>query len=103
MVMVFLIVDKELITPTNCQPVDADGVGASCPPSCGTRRIQNVVNSGCIMPSTLNFNSGSNLEGENLGILSAVVAVMKSNPDCRVVVEGHGADNKKLNNVLGIE
>jgi hypothetical protein len=36
--------DKELITPTYCQPVDADGVGkCPCPEGCAGTVVQMLV------------------------------------------------------------
>jgi hypothetical protein len=50
--------DRQLITPTECQPVDADGVGnCPCPSNCQTiAPPANVCN---IVPTTLEFDNNS--------------------------------------------
>lgn len=96
--------DKELITPTYCQPVDADGIGkcpcptcANCPDLCkgGT-----IVEKTCAeklgpLPS-ISFKTGSNtLSNDAKAVLATVGATIRNNPGCNVVVVGYCSSNKK--------
>jgi outer membrane protein OmpA-like peptidoglycan-associated protein len=91
--------DKELVTPTYCQPVDADGVGkCPCPdPSCFPR---DTISHGCseklgALPS-VTFKSGSNnLTEDAQAVLASVASRMRNNPECKVVVVGYCASDKK--------
>ena len=97
--------DKELITPTYCQPVDADGVG-KCPVPCPTcegcpdlcKGGGNAL--GCAekmgaLPS-VEFKKGSNkLSDDAKALLSTVAAKLRNNPGCKVVVIGYCSSNKK--------
>ena len=94
--------DKELVTPTYCQPVDADGVG-KCPVPCPT--CENcpdicVGGKGCdqklgALPSVA-FKAGSNdLSEDAKAVLATVAAKMRNAPECKVVVIGYCASNKK--------
>ena len=89
--------DKELITPTYCQPVDADGVG-KCP--CDTTCVGRPPTIGCVeklgaLPS-ISFRAGSNvLSSDAKAVLASVAARMRNNPECRVVVIGYCASNKR--------
>lgn len=92
--------DKELITPTYCQPVDADGIGkCPCPKDCiGTGPV--VVEKTCAeklgaLPSVA-FKAGSNkLSDDAKAVLATVAANMRNNPGCNVVVIGYCSSNKK--------
>ncbi len=94
--------DKELITPTNCQPVDADGVGKcpcptceNCPDLCkGTGGIDCNLKLGAL-PS-VSFRKGSNaLSKDNEAVLETVASRLRNNPECKVVVIGYCSSNKK--------
>lgn len=89
--------DKELVTPTMCQPVDADGVG-SCPrPACcdslGVRTSPCDAALGQL-PSVTFSGNGVALSNDAKGLLASVAARMRQNPDCRVVVVGYCASSK---------
>jgi hypothetical protein len=82
--------DKELITPTYCQPVDADGVGkCPCcgdgPGTCATK-----IPGGSLSFSGNSTRLTSGMEGQ----LATLASMMAANPDCRVVVMGNGAGSK---------
>ncbi len=86
--------DKELITPTTCQPSNADGIG-SCPDPacCGDRQTSGPCSS--IGSGSINFSSGSRtLSGNASSQLSSLAAAMRSNPNCKVVVIGNGSGSK---------
>lgn len=88
--------DKEKITPTHCQPVDADGVGkCPCPEGCGTGMgggacaaalgsLPSITFSGNTVAITTNARS----------MLASVAARMRNNPECIVVVVGYCSSTK---------
>lgn len=84
--------DKELITPTYCQPVDADGVGkCPCPDGCGgTAASCGNIGSGAVSFS----GSSATLSAAAQAQLSNLAAQMGSNPDCKVVVMGNAGSSK---------
>jgi outer membrane protein OmpA-like peptidoglycan-associated protein len=89
--------DKELITPTYCQPVDADGVGkCPCPEGCvGTGTTAGCVEKLGPLPS-ISFRANSNaLTDDAKAVLATVAARLRNNPECKVVVTGYCSSNKK--------
>ncbi len=87
--------DKELITPTYCQPVDADGVGkCPCPEGCAPAQSDCAAALGAL-PS-VHFEPNSNkLSSDAAVTLSTVAAKLKANPNCKVVVVGYCAATKR--------
>jgi outer membrane protein OmpA-like peptidoglycan-associated protein len=95
--------DKELITPTTCQPVDADGVG-KCPVACPDSTCPGWNDRGrqddCAaklgaLPS-ISFKKGSNALTEDAkAVLATVASRLRNNPECKVVVVGYCASDKK--------
>ncbi len=98
--------DKELITPTTCQPVDADGVG-NCPVPCPDpdkcdlcKNCKGGGDGACAtnlgsLPS-VSFKANSNkLSDDAKAVLSTVAAKMRNNPGCKVVVIGYCNSTKK--------
>jgi outer membrane protein OmpA-like peptidoglycan-associated protein len=95
--------DKELITPTYCQPVDADGVGkcpVACPDSTCPGMWRDKPGNDCAtqlgsLPSVA-FKAGTNkLDDDAKAVLSTVAAKLRNSPGCKVVVIGYCASNKK--------
>ena len=92
--------DKELITPTYCQPVDADGIGkCKCPDDCKVIAPPPVVVP-CSqklgsLPSVAFMPNSNNLSSDAKAVLASVAARMRNNPECNVVVTGYCASNKK--------
>lgn len=94
--------DKQLVTPTYCQPVDADGVGnCPCPDStCFLPYMDRMGGNDCAaklgaLPS-VSFKSGSNaLSSDAQAVLATVAARMRQTPECRVVVVGYCSSSKK--------
>ncbi len=92
--------DKELITPTYCQPVDADGVGkCPCPEDCkGLIVAPPVVTCETklgALPSVA-FKAGSNKVSDDAkAVLATVASKLRNSPECKVVVIGYCASNKK--------
>lgn len=84
--------DKQLITPTECQPVDADGVGkCPCPEGCGTA----TAACGSIMAGSVAFdNNSSRIRPSAQSQLSTLASQMQANPTCKVVITGSGNSSK---------
>jgi OmpA-OmpF porin, OOP family len=76
--------DKQLITPTECQPVDADGIG-KCPDidcsKCGG--IKKEVCGGMHDGSIAFAPNNTKLSGAAMSELSSLAAQMKANPTCK--------------------
>ncbi len=84
--------DKQLITPTECQPVDADGVGKCPDPECCKGR---VAGCGSIRSFMMEFPANSaKMSKENVNMLGSLASDMKANPDCKVIVSGYGSGSK---------
>jgi outer membrane protein OmpA-like peptidoglycan-associated protein len=88
--------DKELVTPTYCQPVDADGVG-KCP--CDSNCIGKAPVSECstmlgALPSIKFSGNSANISDDAKSLLASVAARMRNNPGCRVVVVGYCQSSK---------
>lgn len=94
--------DKQLITPTECQPVDADGVGnCPCPDGCKEMVNTNTNNNngknpcGNIGACTLLFPETSKKINKGIEIqLGTLAAQMQANPLCKVVIMGGGSGSK---------
>ncbi len=89
--------DKQLITPTECQPVDADGVGhCQCPADCmdkmGSTRHTECTH---IVNGSLNFAGKSTLNKTMEAQLSTLAGQMRLDANCKVVIIGGGGDKKK--------
>ena len=87
--------DKELITPTYCQPVDADGVGkCPCPQGCAPAVPECATALGAL-PS-VSFAPNSNmLSTDAQAALANAASRLRANPNCKVVVVGYCAATKK--------
>jgi outer membrane protein OmpA-like peptidoglycan-associated protein len=87
--------DKELVTPTYCQPVDADGVGkCPCPDDCKAAVPECAALLGAL-PS-IHFAPNSNkLSDDAAATLATVASKLKANPNCKVVVVGYCAATKR--------
>jgi outer membrane protein OmpA-like peptidoglycan-associated protein len=89
--------DKELITPTYCQPVDADGVG-KCP--CDTTCIGRAPVTSCVeklgsLPSVSFAKNTRALSSDAKAVLASVASRMRNNPECRIVVIGYCSADKR--------
>jgi|GEM_PF-56298 len=89
--------DKQLITPTECQPVDADGIGhCPCPDACAdlcSPHSGKKGKCGGISDGTLYF-AGNKLTELQKQQLATLASQMKAYPDCKVVVVGAGNGSK---------
>jgi hypothetical protein len=92
--------DKQLITPTECQPVDADGVGhCPCPDDCLDKmggRDPRGGKCGAIEPGTLMFTGGTNNISNGMQVkLATLAGQMSASPTCKVVIIGGGSGSKQ--------
>ncbi|MGQ0738230.1 MAG: OmpA family protein [Bacteroidota bacterium] len=95
--------DKELITPTHCQPVDADGIGKcpcptceNCPDLCkGGGVVETCVTKMGTLPSVSFAKNSNKLSDDAKDVLSTVAARMRNNPGCKVVVIGYCSSDKR--------
>jgi hypothetical protein len=87
--------DKQLITPTECQPVDADGVGhCPCPDDCQGKIVERGKCDN-ISYGTLAFTPGSNKITSGMQAqLATLAAQMQASPLCKVVILGAGSGSK---------
>jgi outer membrane protein OmpA-like peptidoglycan-associated protein len=84
--------DKEKITPTACQPVDADGVG-KCPVVCpdstcpgwGVRPGDCATALGSLPSLTFSGNTTS-LNNDQRSMLAGVAATLRNNPNCTIQI-----------------
>lgn len=95
--------DKQVLTPQNWFPVDADGVGTEPTPQCCKDLLDSLHNlklapAGCGITSlpSVQFNKSSvKLNDAAKSSLDAAVAQLNANPDCKVKLVGYGASNKR--------
>ena len=93
--------DKEKITPTICQPVDADGVGkCPCPDtSCYANLVMKGANDCATklgaLPSVTFTGKSVTLSKDAQSLLASVGARMRNNPECKVVVVGYCNSTKQ--------
>jgi len=93
--------DKELVTPTYCQPVDADGIG-KCPVPCPDTSCYRglIIGKGdCAqtlgaLPSVTFTKNSVKLSDDAKRLLAVVADRMRNSPGCNVVVTGYCAGNK---------
>ena len=92
--------DKQLITPTECQPVDADGVGhCPCPDDCqgkmGGTKGSSSGPCGTIGAGTLLFaGTATHISTGMEAQLAVLAGQMQANPLCKVVIVGGGSGSK---------
>ena len=90
--------DKELITPTYCQPVDADGIGkCPCDTTCVGRAVPLTPQCSQLLgalPSVSFAKNSVKLSDDAKRLLAVVADRMRNSPGCNVVVTGYCASNK---------
>jgi outer membrane protein OmpA-like peptidoglycan-associated protein len=90
--------DKEKITPTMCQPVDADGVGkCPCPDSScfeGFTRAGACEAALGTLPSVTFSGNGVSLNNDAQALLASVAARLRNSPECKIVVTGYCSSSK---------
>ncbi len=93
--------DKELVTPTLWQPVDADGVGTpKCPDSTCFENYMLTKKGDCenalgALPSISFAANSARLSDDATRLLAIVADRLRTNSDCKVVVTGYCASNKR--------
>lgn len=90
--------DKEKITPTTCQPVDADGIG-KCPVACPDSTCPGYNRADCAtalgsMPSIAFIGKASKLNESQKVWLAGVAARLRNSPDCRITIVGYCTESK---------
>ncbi|MCW3073027.1 MAG: rane protein [Flaviaesturariibacter sp.] len=88
--------DKELVTPTYCQPVDADGVGkCPCPEGCAPAVATGTCTTLLGALPSITFAAGNNtVSNDARSLMSSVAARLRNNPGCRIVVVGYCQSSK---------
>jgi len=85
--------DKQLITPTECQPSDADGIGTCPDPECCDGKP--MARCGGINDGSVRFSNGSSrLSSSAMSDLASLAAQMRKDPSCNVIVTGNGNSSK---------
>lgn len=87
--------DKELITPTYCQPVDVDGIGKCPDPECCKNIVSDV--SACNigdLPSISYRGNSSTLSNDAKAMLATVASKLKNNANCSIIVTGYPVASK---------
>ncbi|HSU28572.1 MAG TPA: OmpA family protein [Chitinophagaceae bacterium] len=91
--------DKEMITPTYCQPVDADGIGkCPCDPECkGTVVVpeKTCAEKMGTLPSVGFKPNSTKIDADAAAVLASVAARLRNNAGCKVVVIGYCSSDKK--------
>jgi outer membrane protein OmpA-like peptidoglycan-associated protein len=83
--------DKQKITPTECQPVDADGVGKCPEPEC-CKNIQPAATCATSLgslPSIAFSGNTTTVTSDAQGMLASVAGRLRNNPNCRITVVGY--------------
>jgi outer membrane protein OmpA-like peptidoglycan-associated protein len=89
--------DKELITPTYCQPVNAEGIGkCPCPDGCAGTAPAPPTCSQLLgaLPSVMFAKNSAKLSDDAKRLLAVAADRMRNAPGCKVVVIGYCASNK---------
>ncbi len=91
--------DKELLTPQKCFPVNADGVG-TCPATCCDSIAAGLISlrGKCNLtglPSIQFTGKTTSISTASQASLASVAQQMQANPDCKLNVTGHGASDKR--------
>jgi OmpA-OmpF porin, OOP family len=93
--------DKEKITPTICQPVDADGVGkCPCPDTSCYAGLMMKGQSDCgtklgALPSITFTGKSVTLSKDAQSLLASIASRMRNNPECKVVIVGYCNSTKQ--------
>lgn len=88
--------DKELVTPTYCQPVDADGVGKCPDPECCKNMVAANANACNIgdLPSISYKGNSTVLSSDAKAMLATVASKLKNSASCTITVTGYPAASK---------
>ncbi len=86
--------DKQRITPTECQPVDADGIGKCPEPECCKNPPAPVVECPANYPSLTFKGNGAAISNDVKSLLMVVAAQLKANPKCNISINGYPEASK---------
>jgi len=90
--------DKQMVTPTECLPVDANGVGKCPEPECCKNAKANAGGTEVTCPSdfpSLSFKGNSAaLSSDAKAMLASVASKLKANPTCTVTINGYPEASK---------
>jgi outer membrane protein OmpA-like peptidoglycan-associated protein len=88
--------DKEKITPTTWQPVDADGIGkAPCPDSTCFEKYMLRTDCSTIGTTPISFTgNASRLNNDQKSILAGIAARLRNSPNCRITIVGYCTESK---------
>jgi outer membrane protein OmpA-like peptidoglycan-associated protein len=92
--------DKEKITPTMCQPVDADGVGkcpvqcpdSTCPGWVGKSQCDQAL--GALPSVSFTSDRSTTLTSDAQSLLASIAARLRNSPECKVVVTSYCSSTK---------
>lgn len=93
--------DKEKITPTICQPVDADGVGkCPCPDTSCYAGLMMKAQGDCgtklgALPSITFTGKSVTVSKDAQSLLASIASRMRNNPECKVVIVGYCNSTKQ--------
>ncbi len=88
--------DKELITPTYCQPVDADGVGKCPDPECCKNMVARDSNTCQIgdFPSISYKGNSASLTSDAKAMLATIASKLRNSASCSITITGYPAASK---------
>ena len=91
--------DKQLITPTECQPVDADGVGKCPEPACCKEIKASMADMMKKPDCPTDYPSltvkGVSLSSDTKALLGSVATRMKDNPNCTATLYAYPKADKR--------
>ena len=87
--------DKQLITPSECQPVDADGVGKCPDPECCKNPpAPPAPECPADYPSLIYKGNSAGLSADVKALIAVVAAKLKANPKCNITLNGYPEASK---------
>ena len=87
--------DKQLITPSECQPVDADGIGKCPDPECCKNPpAPPAPECPADYPSLSYKGNSAGLSTDIKALLAVVAAKLKANPKCNISINGYPEASK---------
>jgi hypothetical protein len=95
--------DKELITPSDCIPVDADGIG-KCPVAecCNTltKSLTDIKNIAPVNNCPTDYPSismkGTSISKDSKVMLESIAAKLKNKPSCTITITAYAEANKRM-------
>ena len=93
--------DKQLITPTECQPVDGDGIGRCPEQECCKTNMTDLdsitkINKNCPDDYKGFLMLSVSLDNDIKAKLAVIAAKLKNYPDCRIEITTYPKANKRI-------